>query len=81
MSPIPMTASASVQRLLSHFVPYIAFHRIPTAVLMNEIRPLGVVPDAVLMHALAYQADPCAVIGHRHCSQVSGSVVAVLCRS
>ena len=48
-------------QLLTHFVPHITFHHIPTIVLMNEVRPMGMVPDTLLMQALAYQADPAAV--------------------
>lgn len=44
--------------ILRRFAQHIAFHEIPASVLMAEIRPLQIVPDADLMSALAYQADP-----------------------
>uniref|UniRef100_A0A914W6K0 BACK domain-containing protein n=1 Tax=Plectus sambesii TaxID=2011161 RepID=A0A914W6K0_9BILA len=44
--------------LLRRFAQHIAFHEIPASVLMAEIRPLQIVPDAELMAALAFQADP-----------------------
>ena len=43
------------------FLDYIHFHKIPASVLMREIHPLGVVPYAIIMNALAYQADPTSV--------------------
>ncbi len=47
-----------LSELMRPFVKYVCFRDIPTSILMQEIRPLAIVPDAVLMNALAFQADP-----------------------
>ncbi|KAK7585934.1 hypothetical protein V9T40_000113 [Parthenolecanium corni] len=43
------------------FVPLIQYHKIPANILKNEIVPLKVVPDDIIITALAYQADPTSV--------------------
>ncbi|XP_065206058.1 serine-enriched protein-like isoform X2 [Planococcus citri] len=43
------------------FVPLIQYHKIPANILTNEIVPLKVVPDDIIITALAYQADPSSV--------------------
>ncbi|XP_044727766.1 serine-enriched protein isoform X2 [Chrysoperla carnea] len=47
--------------VISNFLEYIQFHKIPANVLMREIHPLGLVPYSIIMNALAYQADPASV--------------------
>ncbi|GAB0097181.1 Serine-enriched protein [Sergentomyia squamirostris] len=47
--------------VLGNFLEYIQFHKIPANVLMREIHPLGIVPYAIIMNALAFQADPASV--------------------
>lgn len=53
--------SLSLRELMKPLVRHVAFAGIPTSVLVREIQPLGVVPDHLLMAALAYQADPHAL--------------------
>merc|ERR1712136_156380 len=50
-----------LKEVLSNFLEFIRFHQIPANVLMREIHPLGLVPDHLIMNALAYQADPSCV--------------------
>jgi len=38
-----------------HFAPIIQYHKIAASVILEEIMPLGVVPDRDLLSALAYQ--------------------------
>lgn len=38
-----------------HFAPIIQYHKIAARVILDEIMPLGVVPDRDLLSALAYQ--------------------------
>ncbi|XP_014611688.1 PREDICTED: serine-enriched protein isoform X1 [Polistes canadensis] len=47
--------------IIGNFLEYIQFHKIPTNALVNEVHPLGLVPDSIIMNALAYQADPTSV--------------------
>ncbi|XP_017838319.1 serine-enriched protein isoform X3 [Drosophila busckii] len=47
-----------IKEILGSFCEYIQFHKIPANVLMREIHPLNLVPYAIIMNALAYQADP-----------------------
>lgn len=47
-----------LRNVMNNFTKYIAFHTIPTQVIMREIRPQKMVPDDILMSSLAYQADP-----------------------
>ena len=47
--------------VISTFLEYIQFHKVPATILMKDIRPLGIVPDHIIMNALAYQADPSSV--------------------
>ncbi|CAG0889842.1 unnamed protein product, partial [Darwinula stevensoni] len=50
--------------VVSTFLEYIKFHLIPASVLMKDVHPLGLVPDHIIMNALAYQvyqADPSSV--------------------
>ncbi|XP_052838653.1 LOW QUALITY PROTEIN: serine-enriched protein [Drosophila gunungcola] len=47
-----------IKEILGTFCEYIQFHKIPANVLMREIHPLNLVPYAIIMNALAYQADP-----------------------
>ncbi|XP_050537556.1 serine-enriched protein-like isoform X2 [Daktulosphaira vitifoliae] len=44
-----------------HFSSIIQYHKIAARVILDEIMPLGVVPDRDLLSALAYQADPNSV--------------------
>lgn len=41
--------------VISIFIQYIQFHKIPATVLMQEVNPLGLVPPEIIMNALAYQ--------------------------
>lgn len=50
-----------MKEVISNFLEYIQFHKIPANVLMREVHPLGLVPYAIIMNALAYQADPASV--------------------
>ncbi|XP_037032174.1 serine-enriched protein isoform X2 [Bradysia coprophila] len=50
-----------LKEVIGNFLEYIQFHKIPANVLMREIHPLGLVPYAIIMNALAYQADPASV--------------------
>nr|XP_027201572.1 serine-enriched protein-like [Dermatophagoides pteronyssinus] len=47
--------------VISNFLECIEFYKIPASILMREVHPLGVVPDHVIMNALAFQADPSSV--------------------
>lgn len=51
----------ALKEVIEPLIECIAFHDIPTFYLMNEIRHLGVVPENILMNAVAYQADPTSV--------------------
>lgn len=50
-----------LKEVIGNFLEYIQFHKIPANVLMREVHPLGLVPYAIIMNALAYQADPASV--------------------
>ena len=41
--------------VIANFLECIEFYKIPASVLMREVHPLGVVPDHVIMNALAFQ--------------------------
>lgn len=43
--------------VIANFLECIEFYKIPASVLMREVHPLGVVPDHVIMNALAFQAS------------------------
>ncbi|UXI22946.1 gamma-glutamyltranspeptidase 1-like [Sarcoptes scabiei] len=47
--------------VIANFLECIEFYKIPASILMREVHPLGVVPDYVIMNALAFQADPSSV--------------------
>ncbi|XP_076240232.1 uncharacterized protein LOC143182839 isoform X2 [Calliopsis andreniformis] len=53
--------NTSLKEVISNFLDYIQFYKIPTNVLMKEVNPLGLVPSEVLINAVAYQADPTSV--------------------
>lgn len=44
---------------MSNFLECIEFYKIPASVLMREVHPLGVVPDNIVMNALAFQVILC----------------------
>ena len=50
-----------LREIFSPFLDVIQFNLIPANALMKEVKPLDIVPDQVLMAALAYQADPDSV--------------------
>ncbi|CRK94190.1 CLUMA_CG007706, isoform A [Clunio marinus] len=50
--------NTQLKEIMGTFLANIFFHKIPANVLMREIYPLNVVPQTILMNALAYQADP-----------------------
>ena len=43
--------------VMANFLECIEFYKIPASVLMREVHPLGVVPDHIIMNALAFQAS------------------------
>lgn len=47
--------STDLREVMSGFFECIEFYKIPATVLMREVHPLGVVPDHVIMNALAFQ--------------------------
>ncbi|XP_045477398.1 serine-enriched protein isoform X1 [Harmonia axyridis] len=51
----------NLKEVISNFLEYIQFHKIPANVLMREVHPLGLVPYHIIMNALAYQADPASI--------------------
>uniref|UniRef100_T1JKK2 BTB domain-containing protein n=1 Tax=Strigamia maritima TaxID=126957 RepID=T1JKK2_STRMM len=51
----------SLCEVMANFLEFISFHKIPASQLMKEVHPLLVVPDQIIMNALAYQADPTSV--------------------
>lgn len=53
--------TVSLQTAVEPLIDCIAFYKIPTMQLMQEVRKRDVVPDHVIMKALAYQADPMSV--------------------
>ena len=55
-----------LRQIFSPFLDVIPFGLIPASTLMREVKPLDVVPDQVLMAALAYQADPDSVAAPLH---------------
>lgn len=44
-----------------NFLSMIKYHKIPATVLMKEVDPLKVVPNEIIVAALAFQADPTCV--------------------
>ena len=48
-------ATADSRDMMLGFFECIEFYKIPATVLMREVHPLGVVPDHVIMNALAFQ--------------------------
>ncbi|XP_013778987.1 serine-enriched protein-like, partial [Limulus polyphemus] len=53
--------NADLRETIANFIEYIEFYKIPASVLIKEVHPVGVIPDHVIMNALAYQADPSSV--------------------
>eukprot|EP00118_Oscarella_pearsei_P008989 m.49028 g.49028 ORF g.49028 m.49028 type:complete len:393 (+) comp33955_c0_seq4:991-2169(+) len=51
----------SVRDAIQPLVSCVAYHMIPAHKLMKEIKPLNLVPDEMIMIALAYHADPTSV--------------------
>lgn len=47
--------AADLRDIMSNFLECIEFYKIPASVLMREVHPLGVVPDNIVMNALAFQ--------------------------
>lgn len=56
----------SLKESLEPMVDCIEFSKIPTMQLMQEVRQMDIVPDHVIMKALAYQADPSSVEKSQH---------------
>lgn len=56
-----------LKEVIGNFLEYIQFHKIPANVLMREIHPLGLVPYAIIMNALAYQVRILGVIECKAC--------------
>lgn len=53
--------STDLRDVMSNFLECIEFYKIPAGVLMRDVHPLSVVPDHIIMNALAFQADPSSV--------------------
>lgn len=53
--------SSELRDVMTNFLECIEFYKIPAGVLMKEVHPLSVVPDHIIMNALAFQADPSSV--------------------
>ncbi|XP_013774684.1 serine-enriched protein-like [Limulus polyphemus] len=53
--------NVDLRETIANFIEYIEFYKIPASVLIKEVHPVGVIPDHVIMNALAYQADPSSV--------------------
>lgn len=47
--------TSDLRETISNFFECIEFYKIPATVLMREVHPLGVVPDHMIMNALAFQ--------------------------
>ncbi|KAG9509406.1 hypothetical protein GZH46_02077, partial [Fragariocoptes setiger] len=47
--------------VMANFLEFIEFHKIPTHALVKDIHPTGLVPDTLVMSALAHQADPTTI--------------------
>ena len=47
--------------VMGSFLKYINFYMIPANVLMKEVHPIGIVPQNIIIEALAYQADSTSV--------------------
>lgn len=45
----------TLKEVISHFIEFIQFHKIPANVLMREVHPLNLVSASIIMNALAYQ--------------------------
>ncbi|XP_037089215.1 serine-enriched protein-like isoform X2 [Pollicipes pollicipes] len=54
-------SSLDLREVISTFLEFIQFHKVPATILMKDIHPLGIVPDHIIMNALAFQADPSSV--------------------
>lgn len=50
-----------IRTLFEPFVDVIAYNRIPARLLMQHVKPAGVVSDAHILTALAFQADPTSI--------------------
>ncbi|XP_072029163.1 LOW QUALITY PROTEIN: serine-enriched protein-like [Amphiura filiformis] len=55
------TPGSTVKMAMKPFIDTIAFHLIPTAPLMQDVRESNVVPDEKILTALAFQADPSSI--------------------
>ena len=49
--------ASDLREVMSNFLECIEFYKIPASVLMREVHPLGVVPDHIIMNALAFQVS------------------------
>lgn len=49
--------SCDLRDVISNFYECIEFYKIPATILMQDVHPLGVVPDHVMMNALAFQVS------------------------
>ena len=50
-----------IRTLFEPFVDVISYNRIPARLLMQRVKPAGVVSDAHILTALAFQADPTSI--------------------
>ena len=46
-----------LKEVVKNFLDYIKFHLVPASVLMKDVHPLAIVPDHIIMNALAYQVS------------------------
>lgn len=50
-----LCGTIDLRDVMANFLECIEFYKIPASVLMREVHPLGVVPDHIIMNALAFQ--------------------------
>ena len=50
-------ATCDLREIMANFYDTIEFSQIPATILMREVHPLGVVPDNLIMNALAFQVS------------------------
>lgn len=47
--------TADIREIISGFFECVEFYKIPATIIMKEVYPLGLVPDHIIMNALAFQ--------------------------
>ena len=56
--------TVDLRDVMANFLECIEFYKIPASVLMREVHPVGVVPDHIIMNALAFQVTNCLFHSH-----------------